>query len=120
MKAFEVHLNNRRLCVGGIGEHGVLTAIVDYVVGSNRDEIALSVGGLVTPKEEHVRWVERQKLVLGDEILVKVVEIDTVDNPISIKPADLTAAGERQKDYVREAAKKFGWVIAEGEPPSQR
>jgi hypothetical protein len=118
MKAFEVLLNDKKLCVSGIGEHGVLTAIVDYVVSSRRDEATLSVGGLVTPKEEHVQWVGRRKLAVGDEVRVKVVEVETVDNPTNTKPADLAAADDRQKEYIRQAARKFGWIITEGEPTS--
>lgn len=118
MKAFEVLLNDQKLCVGGIGEHGVLTAIVDYVVSSERDGAMLSVGGLVTPKEEHVEWVKRRKLAVGDEIRVKVVEVETVDNPTNTKPADLGAAADRQKEYIRQAARRFGWTITEGEPTS--
>ena len=118
MKAFEVLLNDKKLCVGGIGEHGVLTAIVDYVVSSQRDEATLRVGGLVTPKEEHVRWVEDRKLEVGDEVRVKVVEVETVDTPINTKPADLAAATDRQKEYIRQAARKFGWTITPDEPTS--
>jgi hypothetical protein len=81
MKAFEVLLNGKKLCVGGIGEHGVLTAIVDYVVSSHRDETTLRVGGLVTPKDEHVEWVGRRKPAVGDEVRIKVVEVETVDDP---------------------------------------
>ena len=63
MKAFQVHLNGRKLCTAGFSEHDVvLDAIVDYVSGNGRDELALTVGGLISPKEEYVRWVKRKKL----------------------------------------------------------
>jgi hypothetical protein len=60
MKAFQVHLNGRKICIAGFSEDGVLTAIVDYVSGDGLDELALSVGGLISSKDEHVRWVERR------------------------------------------------------------
>jgi hypothetical protein len=81
MKAFQVHLNGRKLCIAGLSEHGVLTAIVDYVSGHGRDELALSVGGLISSKEEHVRWVKRRSLRMGDEIQVKVIESESADRP---------------------------------------
>jgi hypothetical protein len=118
MKAFEVLLNDKKLCVGGIGEHAVLTAIVDTAVSSDRDEVGLRVGGLVTSKEEHVQWGERRKLAVGDEVRIKIVEVETVDSPTNTKPADLAAAHDRQKEYIREAARKFGWAITEAEQTS--
>jgi hypothetical protein len=81
MKGFQVHLNGRKLCIAGLSEHGVLTAIVDYVSGHGRDELALSVGGLISSKEEHVRWVKRRSLRMGDEIQVKVIESESADRP---------------------------------------
>ncbi len=57
---------------------------------------------------------------MGDEILVKVVEVETVDNPTNTKPADLAAADDRQKEYIRQAARQFGWIITDGEPTSAK
>ena len=71
------------------------------MVSSDRDEATLRVGGLVTPKEEHVEWVGRRKLAVGDEVRVKVVEVETVDNLTNTKPADLAAAADRKSTSVR-------------------
>ena len=72
MKAFQVHLNGRKLCTAGLSERDVvLTAIVDYVSGHGRDEIALQLAGgkPTSPKGEHARWVKRKKLlVTGDHV----------------------------------------------------
>jgi hypothetical protein len=38
MRAFEVYLNRKRLCVAGIGDDGVLDTMVDHVVGKGRTE----------------------------------------------------------------------------------
>jgi hypothetical protein len=47
MKAFEVFINGHRLCLAGVGDNGVLSAIVNWVGGPARDEhIFLSLGGL--------------------------------------------------------------------------
>jgi hypothetical protein len=111
MKAFQVRLNGTKLCVAGLSEQGVLTAIVDYVSGYGRDELALSVGGLISSKEEHVRWVERRALQTGDEIQLKVIETESADRPKERHRRDPAAERKQQKRYVREMAKKFGWTI---------
>jgi len=110
MRAFEVYLNDERLCLAGIGDDGVLTAIVDYVAGDGRQELRLQVGGLITPQGEHVRW-RNPPLRIGDEVRVKIVESKAVDRPTKRhrrNPAEETKA---QKRYVREMAKRFGWKV---------
>ena len=111
MRAFEVHLNNKKVCVAGIGDDGVLTAIMDYVCGHGRNDTALSVGGL-TSENEHVRWVMRRKLRLGDEVLVKVVEAGPIDKPKARHRREAAQELRDQKRYVREMAKRFGWTIS--------
>lgn len=80
MKAFDVRLNGKRICVAGIGNDGVLNTMVDHVVGNGRNEVLLRVGGLLRPTEEHVRW-EHLLLQVGDKVEVYIIETETVDNP---------------------------------------
>ena len=91
MIAFEVHLNGRKLCTAGVGDHGVLTTNLAWVCRkgehtrtrkphSVEEEMTLDVGGLITPTEEHVRWQERTVRV-GDEVRIKVIEVAAVDRP---------------------------------------
>ena len=110
MRAFEVSVNGKRVCVAGVGDHGVLTAMVDYVLRPDGQEMSFEVGGLITPLEEHVRWV-RQDLGIGDEISVKLIESESVDAPIIRHRDDPEKKVEAQKRYAREMAKKFGWKI---------
>src|SRR5260370_41817654 len=117
MKAFQVHLNGRKLCTAGFSERDVvLTAMVDYVRGHGEDELALTVGGLISPKGEHVRWVKRKKLRSGDEIQVKIIETESADSPQERHTrADMpTPTLAQQKQYVRQMAKKFGWTVSAG------
>lgn len=113
MRAFEVHLNNKKICVAGIGDNGVLTAIIDYVGGHGRNETAFHVGGLITSEDEHVRWVKRRKLREGDELRIKVIEVESVDSPRDRHRRTPEELRERKR-YVRAAAKKFGWTISTG------
>jgi hypothetical protein len=112
MRAFEVHLNNKRICVAGIGDHGVLSAIINYVGDEGGDEMGLSVGGLITAKNEHIRWIKSRKLRPGDEVRVKIVEVESVDKPRDRYRRDLAQEMRERKRYVREAAKRFGWTIS--------
>ncbi len=111
MRAFDVYLNQRKLCRAGIGDNGVLTAIVNWVAGDGRRDLFLQVGGLMTPQDEHVRWVSQKRLRVGDRISVKVVEARSADKPSKayrINPAETLKA---KKCYVRSIAKELGWKI---------
>jgi hypothetical protein len=81
MRAFEVHLNGKRLCVAGINGDCVLSVIVNHVVGDGRNELWLNVGGLISATEEHVRW-KAPHLRLGDKVALRIVETDLVDKPV--------------------------------------
>lgn len=109
MRAFEVYLNDEKLCVAGVGEYGVLTAIVDYV-GNRENETSLHVGGLITPRNEHVRWRNRL-LQVGDEVRIRIVDAKSIDRPTKRYRRDPVKELRSQKRYVREMAKKFGWRL---------
>jgi len=81
-----------------------------------RDEIALTVGGLISPKGEHAHWVKRKKLRSGDEIQVKIIETASADSPQErhLRPEHATPTPTQQKQYVRQMAKKFGWTVTAG------
>lgn len=80
MRAFEVYLNGERLCTAGIGDDGVLNAMVNHVKGHGHDEVFLRVGGLVSPTKEHVNW-KGLHLKAGDEVRVRITDSDEVDEP---------------------------------------
>jgi len=110
MRAFEIHLNGRRLCLAGVGEDGVLTAIIDHVAGPKGSSLNLNVGGLVSPARKHVIWRHR-RLKVGDEIIVKIAETDSVDRPRKSYPFNPEGDERKQKAYIRAMAKKFGWRV---------
>jgi hypothetical protein len=115
MRAFEIYLNGKRLCLAGIGDDGVLNTTVDSVVGRgrNRNQQTLRVGGLISPTAEYVIW-KRRRLKIGDEVRVKIVETASIDRPKERIRIDPKADLKRQKQYVRDMSKKFGWKLTTG------
>jgi hypothetical protein len=111
MRAFKVHLNGKKLCTAGIGGDCVLSAIVNYVAGHGRAEMFLQVGGLDCSMQEHVRWVEQKPLRVGDEIRIKIIDVDSVDAVVEKHQTDPVKNLEVQKRYVRRMAKELGWKI---------
>jgi|HubBroStandDraft_6_1064221.scaffolds.fasta_scaffold103713_3 hypothetical protein len=110
MRAFELYLNDKRLCLAGIGHDGVLTAIVNHVVGHGHNEMFLDIGGLDGEADEFVDWKHRS-LKVGDEVRVKIVEAPSVDRPKKRRRRDRREELKREKFHVRAMAKEFGWKI---------
>ena len=82
MRAFEISMNGKKLCVAGIGDDGVLSAIMNWVGKGGRGDLFLEVGGMITPSNQHVSWIPQKPLQVGDEIRIRVVEVDLVDEPV--------------------------------------
>lgn len=85
MRAFEISLNGKKLCVAGVGDDGVLSAIVDLIVKPEHNDLDLTVGGLIGSRED-VYWIKRETLEVNDEIRVRVVEADQADEPVHRQP----------------------------------
>ena len=96
MICFEVFVNGQRKCVAGVAERGVLTTILSWVKRDRHEadegdwtegdveEMRLSVGGLTRHGEDslHLEWL-KERLAIGDEIVVKLVDRPACDTPIS-------------------------------------
>jgi hypothetical protein len=127
MRAIEIHVNGKSLCAAGIGDDGVLTAIVRSVLRpvqiTNRkrsprakEDLALEVGGFISPTSEYVRW-KTSRLRTGDEVRIKIIETDRPDKPSSRERADPAEAINAEKRYVERTAKKLGWRIIKAQAP---
>ena len=114
MRAFEVYLNGKKLCVAGIGDDGVLSAIVNWVTRKGDGDLFLEVGGLISPTQEHVAWIGQKPLQVGDKVQVKIVERDTANKPAKRYKWDSRKQLVSEKAYVRALAKKLGWTIKTG------
>ena len=118
MIAFEVYLNGNKICTAGVGSVGVLSTSVCWVKRDTDtssltdEELTVDIGGLVPPAGDHLHWNE-QPLQVGDQVCVKIVEADIVDEPSVTKPTDPIRDKLAQKQYVREMAKQLGWRIQE-------
>jgi hypothetical protein len=98
MRAFEIHLNGKRLCTAGVGDAGVLTAIVrsdlrPHQVSTRKhssradEQLGLDVGGFDSSTSEHVDW-KTPRLRRGDEILIRIIDANVVDKPSNRERAD--------------------------------
>lgn len=115
MRAFNVSLNGNKLCLAGVGEHGVLSAIISWVAGDRGEDLFIHVGGLAN--EEHIDWVKRKRLQVGDKIRIEVVESRSVGEPVRRRRNHPAETLKAKKHYVRRMAKELGWKI---ETKSQR
>ena len=121
MPVFHVYLNGKKVSTAGVGDLGVPGAHVSWVrrkgertlakkPDSVEEELTLHVGGLISPTEEHVRWLDCS-LKVGDEVRIRVVADAPADRPRSRERRDRSKELRSQKRYVREMAKRFGWKI---------
>jgi hypothetical protein len=125
MVAFDVFHNNERLCVAGVGDFGVLTAIVTWVAHSpetlerwaaggmseqQSTELSLQVGGLTSTLD--MRWIDAS-LRVGEKVRIQVIDTPRVDAATTQYRGDAITDVEGKKSYVRRLAKELGWELRE-------
>jgi hypothetical protein len=107
MKALEVFINGHRLCLAGVGEDGVMSAIVTWAGGPEREgDIFLSVGGLDSPADEHLRW-NVPTIGVGTEILVRVAEATSVDPPDDRTRSERPTTPEQIRESLRDLCEEL-------------
>jgi len=122
MIALRVTLNGKLVCTAGAEDLAVLHTIVNAVgnLGSltkkQRDEppdLYLSVGGLtgrIEGADEHVRWMEQQRLGAGDRVEVEILDTSDVDRPVETRPLDVERQQQKEREqfeYAREIYRTF-------------
>ena len=80
MRAFEISLNGKKLCVAGLEEGSLLFSIGCAENKKGRGGVGLGMTGTSFLKEEVVRWQHRA-LRMNDVVRVKVIETEEVDKP---------------------------------------
>lgn len=103
MIALRVQINSQPLIIAGHIDLGGLSAIVSSrgklgktskgtINIKDKVELDLFVGGLTEESKgkdkEHLRWIRNQKLNVGDEITIKIIDVDIVDAPVSREKHD--------------------------------
>jgi hypothetical protein len=89
MRAFEITLNKRKICLAGLEGYSVMTCIITSHIPDPASESAkflslgdmpldLMVAGLNTESGMNSHW-PKFNLKIGDEILVKIVDVGSVD-----------------------------------------
>jgi hypothetical protein len=100
----EVFLNGKRFCLAGVGDTGVLSAILTWV-NSRSIGHDLHVGGLAN--SEHLDW-GKHELHVGDIVEVRVLNVATVDTPSRYIPVDPGDAEERERQEYERLKRKYG------------
>jgi hypothetical protein len=109
MIGFDVQVNGESVCLAAIGEKGILSAMVTWVVPSGPqapspdERLTLHVGGGAGPRT--YTWIPFQKLNVGDVVQVKIVEVDSSDE--AIKHAQVDTAPEGTTGWFDEARAKY-------------
>jgi hypothetical protein len=111
MPAFEIYLNDKQLCRAGVGEQGVVSAHVAWVGKPRSKSLTLHVGGLISPTNENVSWIQERALNVGDEVRIKIAEGDYVDEPAQRYRIDPARDLRARKNHVLTMAKEFGWKV---------
>lgn len=116
MIGFEVEVNGEKICLAGVGEFGVLTTIVSWVrtgamvaeEGEQVNKLELHVGGLkeAGSASAHITWLNKN-LVLDDEIKVRIVNTDHVDEAARIEPIDPDADLKNKREYYERLKAEF-------------
>lgn len=108
MRAFEIYLNGKKLCVAGIEQGDLLFSIGCGENRHGRGGVGLGMTGLL-PTKETVRW-QQHSLRINDQVRIKIVEAKTVDKFEILQEAPKDSR-KYEKAYVRRMAKEFGWTI---------
>lgn len=110
---FDVHLNDKRLCLAGHTEASIVSFILHCVCrdpkqllpnsDSAQDDISYSIGGLIDNgyfNIAHLDWVKDNAKV-GDEFKIELIKCDNPDPPIDIRKDDPKESVKRAKEYLK-------------------
>ena len=87
MIALELYVNDKKVATGAV-EHGVMSAIVNWVrlrQDGGSWHSGVSIAGLDDTTSEHLKWY-RKDLAVGDEVRIRIVETDQIDSPVERAP----------------------------------
>src|SRR5258708_26938754 len=102
MRAFEIYLNGKKLCVAGMQYGTVLFSVGCVENKQGRGEVGLGMTGIALDNET-VRWQQRS-LRMNDRVRIKIVEAKTADKFEVLQKAPRDSR-KYEKAYVRRMAK---------------
>lgn len=113
MICFDLYVNGEKLSRAGMEQLRVLTCILHFAKASEHyqdDELAVSLGGLYAHSSGDnvdARWVERKRLIVGDEVTIKIVECGVADKPAEEVVHSAKWIREKEREYVEKTVTKF-------------
>ncbi len=108
MRAFEIRLNGKKLCVAGLSEGTLNFGLNCSENRHGRGGIGLNMTGML-PNFETVRW-QHCGVRMNDEVQIKIVEVQRVSDYETMQKAPRDER-KYEKKWVRRMAKEFGWTI---------
>ena len=120
MIAFKISINGKKLCVAGVRDFGVLSAIVTWVRRPPEqtrrrrgieEELTAQIAGLDSHVHEHVRWLSR-RLRVGDRLAIEIVDAARVDRPTERYRDDPKRIERAKRRYVERLKKELSSASA--------
>lgn len=108
MRAFQIYLNGKKLCVAGVELGDLLFSIACGENKQGRGGVGLGMTGCLLTQET-IRW-QQLSLQMNDRVLIKIVETKAADKFEVLQKAPRDSR-KYEKAYVRRMAKEFGWTI---------
>ena len=119
---FVVEINGEKICTAGIdSEYGIVTAILDWVRRDLKnfseesrntvleEELNFNVSAAITHGKndiENLRWINCS-LAPGDEICIKIIESDQVDEPQSKERRDPDLVDKAKREYYEKLKREY-------------
>jgi len=129
MLALRLKINRMKPIVAGADDLSVLSAMVTLngALGSRtqirnpgKPDIDVWLGGLTSrPNEEpdeHLRWLKRQKLKVGDRVSIEVIKTSKPGTAVERKPAAEKSANSSDRAFYERAKKIYFELKGKYEP----
>jgi hypothetical protein len=103
MISFQISVNQKQVAVIGLPGDGVVSAILHAVKRKESLQLSLDMSALEEDEDGSKRDITWQDVSLseGDEITVKVLNVEVVDAPSTVKVQDASEIVERKKLYLK-------------------
>lgn len=131
MICFEVRVNGKVVCTAGVGDLGVLTAILTWVKREPSDcpeglettewseqQLDLNIGGSIGHGKhghEFLDWIDHQGMSVGDEVAIRILDQPHCDPPSAKRIDTSEFVQESKRQYLAKLKKEFADNSEEGD-----